>query len=68
MPAGLQLGGALSDLGLGDMLQSQRQDETEDEKRKRKMGLSVLNQNPLSNFGMTGVAAIDLGMSGAKRG
>lgn len=62
------MGGALSDLGLGDMLSAQQKDQTEEELRKRKLGMSALGNDPLK-FGMTGVASADLlGMSGAGRG
>jgi len=40
--------GAASDLGLGSMLGNQQQDETEEEKRKRKLGMSPLTQNSLA--------------------
>lgn len=70
MPAGNSIIGAASDLGLGfglgDMLGQQQRDQTEDELRKRRLGLSGMGGGGL-NFGMTGVAAADLGMPGAGR-
>ena len=67
-PQGL---GVAADLGfgLGDMLNQQQKDLTDEELRKRRMGLSSMGTNPL-NFGMTGmtgVAAADLGMLGGNR-
>lgn len=53
--------GAVSDLGMGNMLAQQRDDETEDEKRKRRFGLSQMGDTGM-DFGRTGIASIDLGM------
>lgn len=59
---------AMSDLGLGlgDMLSDQRDAQTEEEQRKKRLGLSTMGGNPL-NFGMTGVASADLGMPSVRR-
>lgn len=59
---------AASDLGfgLGDMLRGQQQDETE-EMRKRRLGMSSTMGMGQMNFGMTGVAATDLGYARAGR-
>ena len=49
--------GAASDLGLGSMLSDQTKDETEEEKKRRKLGLSPLTDNSLAVqtlFGTTG--------------
>lgn len=59
------LGLAATDLGLGDMLGKQRDDQTDEEARKKRMGMSLMNPN--MNFGMTGIASVDLGMQGAGR-
>lgn len=59
MPGNFQIGAA-TDLGLGTLLDFQRKDETDEQRRKRQLGLSALN-SPL-NFGRTGVASADLGM------
>lgn len=59
MPGNFQIG-ASTDLNLGNLLDQQRRDETEEERKKRLQGLSVLN-SPL-NFGRTGIASQDLGM------
>lgn len=53
---------AANDLGLGSALSQQVQDETEDEKRKRMLGLSPM-QSPaaqmlLGGFGQTGVGKV----------
>lgn len=54
---------ATIDLGLGSMLDTQRQDDTEEERRKRRLGLSTLSGNPLGQ-GRTGIASLDLGVAG----
>lgn len=64
MPGNFQIG-ASTDLNLGNLLDMQRRDETEEERKKRQLGLSTLN-NPL-NFGRTGVASLDLGIPGGVR-
>lgn len=65
MPAGST---AATDLGLGSNLADQVTDETEEEKRKRRLGMS---QSPavqsLFGYGMTGIAPAQLGMGGARR-
>jgi hypothetical protein len=61
MNAGLSL--AATDLGLGNMLSEQRDNQTDEEKRRRHLGLSVLGGG--LNYGQTGIASMDLGMSGA---
>ncbi len=53
------LGSASSDLGLGGMLDRQTLDETEEEKRKKRLGLSSMAANSpaaqqLFGFGKTG--------------
>lgn len=54
---------AASDLGLGSALSQQVQDETEEEKRKKALGLSV-TQSPAAQmllgggFGQTGVGKV----------
>lgn len=53
---------AASDLGLGSSLSQQVQDETDEEKRKRALGLSVM-QSPaaqmlMGGFGRTGVGQV----------
>lgn len=60
---GSSLGMASVDLGLGSTLNQQVQDETEEEKRRRKLGLSAL-QSPASSlliggaFGRAGVGQV----------
>lgn len=49
-------GFAAVDLGLGDVLRHQVADETEEEKRKRQMGMSPL-QMPASQFLLGGIGA-----------
>lgn len=56
---------AATDLGLGGLLGEQTDDMTEEEKRKKRAGLSLVD-NPM-NFGRTGVAAADLGLPGGIR-
>lgn len=58
---------AMQDLGmgLGDVLDEQRRKTIEDEQRKKRIGMSSIGMNPL-NFGMTGVAAADLGFAGGR--
>jgi hypothetical protein len=63
MPIGMPALGAPLDLGLGEMLNAQRKDQVSDEERKRRLGLFG-NQ---MGFGQTGIAALDLGVPGAKR-
>lgn len=58
---------AAFDLGLGDMLSQQRQDETDEERRKRRLGMLPDQNNPY-NFGRTGIASIDLALPGAGMG
>lgn len=58
---------AAFDLGLGDMLNQQRDDMTEEERKKRKLGASD-TQSGLFDFGRTGVASIDLALPGAGMG
>lgn len=54
---------AANDLGLGSQLTGQVQDETEDEKRRKRLGLSAL-QSPAAQmllgggFGQTGVGKV----------
>jgi len=53
------LGAASSDLGLGGLLDRQTQDETEEEKRRKRLGLSSLAANSpaaqqLFGFGKSG--------------
>ncbi len=59
---------AATDLGLGSNLSQQVQDETEEEKRRRKLGLaSPPAPQDLFGFGTTGgLAAATLGMKGAR--
>lgn len=57
--------GASTDLNLGNMLDMQRRDETDEQRKKRQLGLSGLN-SPL-NFGRTGIASVDLGYLGGGR-
>lgn len=59
MSANFQIG-ASTDLNLGNLLDMQRRDETDEERKKRQLALSGLN-SPL-NFGRTGIASADLGM------
>ena len=53
---------AASDLGLGSNLSQQVQDETEEEKRKRKLGMSLLQGGAAQTlgFGLTGVAPVKM--------
>lgn len=69
MIPGLPTIGAMTDLGfgLGNMLGQQLKDNTDEEERKRRMGLSTTGIGQL-NFGMTGVASADLGMGVAGAG
>ena len=62
MPAMNPLGAASSDLGLGGLLDKQTQDETEEEKRRKRLGLSPLAATSpaaqqLFGFGTTGGGA-----------
>jgi len=60
---------AAFDLGLGDMLSQQQQDETDDERKKRLRGMSDRQtMGGLFDFGRTGIASIDLAMPGAGMG
>jgi hypothetical protein len=69
--------GAANDLGfgLGDMLSQQREDETEEERKRRLMGLSPLAKSSataqsLFGFGQTGVgpiAPLQLGLKSGRR-
>jgi hypothetical protein len=43
-------------------LAQQRDDMSDEEKRRRRLGMSQGGQDPLGNFGATGVASVDLGM------
>ena len=73
--AGLQpLGGsAASDLGFGGgLLRDQATDETEEEKRRRRLGLAPLQRGgaaeALFGYGQTGVASVmGLGVPSARR-
>lgn len=53
---------AETDLGLGSNLSQQVEDDTDEEKKKRQMGLSSLQNGAAQalGFGMTGVAAMKL--------
>jgi len=56
-------GMASADLGLGNTLASQVADETEEEKRKRRLGLSPMQSEAASmllggSYGMTGVGKV----------
>lgn len=66
MPGPTQALGAAADLGLGGMLGQQTQDETEEEKRRRKLGLTPITASPaaqqLFGFGQTGVGAVGGGI------
>lgn len=55
-------GTASTDLGLGSSLSQQVKDDTEDEERRRKLGLSPLQNGAAQalGFGMTGVAPVKL--------
>ena len=68
MPPGLSASG---DLGLGDNLANQVADETEEERRRRRMGLSQSDAvSALFGYGRTGIAPIasmQLGLRGAGR-
>lgn len=61
MAAATPFSQASTDLGLGGMLSAQTKDETEEEKRKRKLGLSALQggaaQELFGGFGKTGGGA-----------
>lgn len=64
--------GAAGDLGLGDMLSNQRIDETEEERKRRLLGLSQNKGSAAAQqlFGMTGVqpvAPLSLGLGGVRR-
>lgn len=59
---------AATDLGLGSNLSQQVQDETEEEKRKKRLGLDQSNAvSSLFGYGRTGIAATQLGLTGAGR-
>lgn len=61
--------------GLGDMLGQQRNDETEDERKRRLLGLSTAAKNSgaaqqLFGYGQTGIAPmapLSLGLAGGRR-
>lgn len=59
MPGNFQIG-ASTDLNLGNLLDMQRRDENDEERKKRQAGLSASLNSPM-NFGKTGVASLDLG-------
>lgn len=60
---GSMTGGASSDLGLGTALADQVAGETEDEKRRRKLGLAQSDAaQALFGYGRTGIAPLQLGM------
>lgn len=56
--------GASTDLGLGNLLDMQRREETEEERKKR---LSLGLGTGKLDFGKTGVASLDLGFIGGSR-
>ena len=56
-PKNMSLSPVASDLGLGDMLQQQAEDETEEMKKKKKMAAGVAG---LGNVGSMGQAAMSL--------
>lgn len=51
------MGGAATDLGLGSNLVQQVKNETEEERKKRLMGLSTASPAVQSLFGISGGAA-----------
>lgn len=58
---------AVSDLGLGSMLGQQTTDETEEEKRKKRLGLMTSGSGSLAaqqlfGFGQAGVASVGGGV------
>lgn len=58
----------VSDLGLGSNLANQTADETEEEKRKKKLGLAQSDAvTNLFGYGQTGIAPLNLGLKGAAR-
>ena len=62
-PASSLTGMASADLGLGNTLASQVADETEEEKRKRRLGLSPMQSEAASmllggGYGMAGVGKV----------
>lgn len=63
LPASNQGLSAAFDLGMGSQLSGQMQDETEEEKRKKRLGLSAM-QSPAAQmllgggFGQTGVGKV----------
>lgn len=61
---GNMMGSASLDLGLGSALSQQVKDETDEEKKRRQMGMSQqqgpASQMLLGGFGMTGVAPVKL--------
>lgn len=60
--------GSATDLGLGTILSQQVQDD-EEEKRKKRLGLSQTSPavQQLFGFGQTGIAPVNLGLTGAGR-
>lgn len=57
----MSMTGAVADLGLGSNLSDQVKDQTEEEKRKRRLGLSTL-QSPAAQMllgGMTGMRSVN---------
>lgn len=59
------ISGSMNQIGLGDALGTQMDDETEDQKRKRLLGLSQGAATDLFNFGRTGIGAVaSLGLGG----
>lgn len=57
----------VGDLGLGSNLANQVADETEEEKRRRKLGLAPDQVQNLYGYGQTGIAPLNLGLKGAAR-
>lgn len=53
---------ASADMGLGSNLQQQVQDQTEEEKRKKRLGMSALQGSAaqMLGFGMTGVQSVKM--------
>ena len=53
---------AVTDLGLGSSLSQQVDDDTEEEKRKKRLGLGALQNGAAQalGFGMTGVQAVKM--------
>jgi hypothetical protein len=57
---------AFGDLGLGDALTRQREDETEEEKRRKRLGLSQMSQGSPSVQQLLGMGGPNFNIGGLR--